>query len=96
MNFAEEWRKVDVPLLVTYGTSDPLTSAEESRYLVDMVNSQHPGRALYMEFAGMSHHFDQQPSQAQALRVLQNGTNGSYDPTFLPRIERWMETIWAR
>ena len=96
VNFAEEWRKVDVPLLVTYGTSDPLTSAEESRYLVDMVNSQHPGRALYMEFAGMSHHFDQQPSQAQALRALQNGTNGSYDPTFLPRIERWMETIWAR
>ena len=96
VNLAEEWRKADVPLLVTYGTSDPLTSAEESKYLVDIVNSQRPGRATYIEFKGMSHHFDQQPGQTQALRALQNGTNGSYDPTFVPRIERGMESISAQ
>ena len=96
VNLAEEWKRADVPLLVTYGTSDPLTSAEESRYLVDMVNSQHPGRATYIEFNGMSHHFDRQPEQAQALRALGDGNDGSYDPTFVPRIERWMEAISAQ
>ena len=93
VNLAEEWKRADVPVLVTYGTSDPLTSVEESKYLVDMINSFHPGRATYFEFDHMSHHFDQQPNQAQALRALQDGSNGSYNQTFVPRIEHWMKSI---
>jgi pimeloyl-ACP methyl ester carboxylesterase len=30
LNLAVEWKKVDVPVLVTWGTSDPTTSAEEN------------------------------------------------------------------
>ncbi len=36
---AVEWKKVDVPVLVTYGTSDPATSAEENRHLAEIINS---------------------------------------------------------
>ena len=96
VNVAEEWKRADVPVLVTYGTSDPLTSDEESRYLVNMINSLHPGHATYFEFDHMSHHFDEQSNQAQALRALQDGRNGPYDETFVPRIEHWMKSIWEQ
>jgi pimeloyl-ACP methyl ester carboxylesterase len=93
VNLAEEWKRVDIPVLVTYGNSDPLTSQDESRYLVAMINNTHPSRATYLEFDHMSHHFDRQPDQAQALRALSNGTNGTYDITFVSRIEQWMRSI---
>jgi uncharacterized protein len=93
VNLADAWQHVDIPVLVTYGTSDPLTSTEQSMYLVNMINSIHPGRATYMEFAHMSHHFDQQPNQTQALHALEGSVNGPYDPQFVPAMERWMRSI---
>lgn len=93
VNLAEEWKRSDVPVLVTYGTSDPLTSQEESKYLVNMINSFHPGHATYEEFDHMSHHFDQQPDKVQALRSLGDKHNGAYDASFVPRIEQWMRSI---
>src|SRR5947209_2816718 len=47
VDLAAEWKKVDVPVLVTYGTSDPTTTAAESQYLMEMINSFHPARASY-------------------------------------------------
>jgi uncharacterized protein len=93
VNLANAWQHVDVPVLVTYGTSDPLTSKQQSRYLVNMINSVHPGRATYMEFDHMSHHFDQQPDQTRALHALDDGENGPYNPRFVPGIEKWMRSI---
>ena len=61
LDLAVEWKKVDVPVLVTHGTSDPATWSEESHYLVDMINSFHPGRASYIEFPGMGHGLDLVP-----------------------------------
>src|SRR5215469_10766958 len=55
LDLAAEWKKIGVPVLVTWGTSDALTSADESHYLTDMVNSFHPGRATYQEFSQMGH-----------------------------------------
>src|SRR5205085_3900547 len=53
ISLAKQWKQVDVPVLVLYGTSDALTSADESRYLVEVINSFHPGRATYVEMPGM-------------------------------------------
>lgn len=88
---AAEWKKVDVPVLVTYGTSDPTTSAEEGHYLVRMINSFHPGRAEYMEFGGMGHGLDLSPSPRAWLEAIQKHQHGKYDSEFGERVIGWME-----
>jgi pimeloyl-ACP methyl ester carboxylesterase len=52
LSLAKQWKSADIPVLVIYGTSDPATSADESRYLVEIINSSHPGRASYVELPG--------------------------------------------
>ena len=93
VNLASEWKKVDVPVLVTWGTSDPTTSSEESHYLVDMINSFHQGRATYEEFAGMGHGLDLSPSPRAWLENIQKHQYGKFDSEFLERVEAWMKNI---
>jgi alpha-beta hydrolase superfamily lysophospholipase len=92
LDLAAEWKKVDLPVLVTYGTSDPTTSGEESRYLVNMINSFHPGRAEYMEFAGMGHGLDLSPTPRAWLEAIQKHQHGPFDQDFLERAAAWMES----
>ena len=89
---AAEWKKVDVPVLVTYGTSDPATSAEEGQYLVAMINSFHPRRATYAEFAGMGHGLDRSPSQRAWLEAIGKHQHGEFDREFLERVAGWLDS----
>jgi alpha-beta hydrolase superfamily lysophospholipase len=93
LDLAAEWKKVDVPVLVTYGTSDPTTSAEESHYLVNMINSFHPNRADYMEFPGMGHGLDLAPSQRAWLDSISKHQRGEFDSDFLERVANWMQHL---
>lgn len=93
LDLAVEWKKVDVPVLVTYGTSDPATTAEEGRYLVDMINSLHPGRATYLELPGMGHGLDRSPSQRAWLESIQKHEHGPLDAGFLDRIAAWLKAL---
>ena len=91
INPAVEWKKVDVPVLVTYGSSDPTTSVEDGRYLVAMINSFHPGKATYMEFPGMGHGLDLSPSPRAWLEATQKHEHGEFDRDFLQGIDNWMK-----
>jgi hypothetical protein len=93
VNLSEEWKHIDIPVLVMYGTSDPLTSTGESRYLVNMINFFHPGRATYLELPGMSHEFDFQSSQSAALHALQSGQRGKFDTDALTQIVGWLNHV---
>jgi len=93
LNLAAEWKNVDLPVLGTYGTSDPTTSAEESRYLVAMINSFHPGRAEYVEFAGMGHGLDLAASPRAWLEAIQKHEHGTFDKEFAVRISAWLEHL---
>ena len=90
---APEWKKVVVPVLVTYGTSDPATTAADSHYLVDMINSFHPGRASYKEFPGMGHGLDLSPSPRAWLEAVQQHKHGDFDKEFLQAVADWMTGI---
>jgi uncharacterized protein len=90
IDLAVEWKKVDMPVLVTWGTSDPLTSAEESHYLVDMINSFHSGRATYAEFPGMGHMFDLSPSPRAWLEASEKHQRGEFHQEFLDRVDGWL------
>jgi pimeloyl-ACP methyl ester carboxylesterase len=92
---AVEWKKVDVPVLVTYGTSDPATWSEESHYLTDMINSFHPGRASYIEFPGMGHGLDLVPSKLAWLEEISKHEHGPFDQDFLKQVAEWMGKILA-
>jgi len=88
-----EWKKVDVLVLVTYGTSDPTTSAADSHYLVDMINSFHPGRASCKELPVMGHGFDLSPSPRAWLEAVQQHKHGEFDKEFLQAVADWMTGI---
>jgi pimeloyl-ACP methyl ester carboxylesterase len=91
LDLAVEWKKVDVPVLVTYGTSDPATWAEENRYLVDMINSFHPGRASYIEFSGMGHGLDLVPTKRAWLENIRKHEHGPFDQEFLKQVADWLD-----
>ncbi len=93
VNLAAEWKKVDVPVLVTWGTSDPTTTAEESQYLVSVINSFHPGRATYAEFPGMGHGLDISPSPRAWLEAVRKHQHGSFNVAFLDKVDAWMKGV---
>ena len=93
LDLAVEWKKVDVPVLVTWGSSDPATTAEESHYLVDAINSFHPGRASYAEFPGMGHGLDLSPSPRAWLEAVHKHQHGEFDEDFLNRVEAWLDSV---
>lgn len=79
-NLAETWKKLGVPTLVIYGTSDFLTSAKEHTYLRDMINQFHPGKATYVEISGMDHWFERAASQRESMQ--QRASQQSAPPQF--------------
>lgn len=91
LDLAAEWKKIDVPVLVTWGTSDALTSPEEGHYLTDMINSFHPHRATYEEFKGMGHGLDLWPSQRAFLESLGKRQDAPFDAEFLQRVADWLK-----
>lgn len=91
LDLAVEWKKVDLPVLVTYGTSDPATWSEESHYLADMINSFHPGRATYIELPGMGHGLDLVPSKRAWLEAIRKHEHGPFDEQFLKQVADWLD-----
>jgi pimeloyl-ACP methyl ester carboxylesterase len=57
LNLGEIWQKVDAPVLVIRGSNDDIMSRADSAAIAEMVNRVHPGKARYLELAGMSHGF---------------------------------------
>ena len=58
-----QWKSVDVPVLVIYGTASPVTTAHQNEYLTETINRLHPNRATYVEVPGMGHDFARYESQ---------------------------------
>lgn len=91
INLAKQWKQIDAPVLVIYGTADPATSADEGRYLVDVVNSSHPGNASYAEIAGMGHDFGVYSSQAEFLNRRNDQKAHPFDEEVLAVLMHWLE-----
>lgn len=87
VRLADEWKDVDVPVLVIYGTSDPATSAEESRMLVKTINGLHPGKAEYVEVDGMDHAFNRAASLADGMKT---DVRRDFHTGLLDAISQWL------
>jgi len=55
LDLAPLWKAIDAPVLIFYGTADFVTDDYQHRYLRDMINAFHPGRATYVVVEGMDH-----------------------------------------
>jgi uncharacterized protein len=92
INLARQWKQIEAPVLVIYGTSDPATSADEGRYLVGIINSFHPGNATYREIAGMGHEFGRYDSQRAFLdEVGDTSKPHPFDQEVLTVVLGWLK-----
>jgi pimeloyl-ACP methyl ester carboxylesterase len=95
LSLGNQWKHVDIPVLVIYGTADPATSADEGRYLAGLINSFHPGRASYVELEGMGHDFGRYGSQAEFLkRQVDSGTH-PFDAEVASVVLTWLDETRA-
>jgi len=90
ISLAKQWKQVDIPVLVIYGTSDPATSADESRYLATLINSFHPGRASYSEIEDMGHDFARYASEAAFLNRRADNSPHPYDDEIVTVVLKWL------
>ena len=68
ISLGRQWKQADFPVLVVYGTGSPVTTAHQSRYLAELINRLHPGRATYVEVPGMGHDLNRYASQEEYMQ----------------------------
>jgi pimeloyl-ACP methyl ester carboxylesterase len=93
LSLGKQWKQADVPVLVIYGTADPVTSADEGRHLAALINSYHPGRATYAELEGMGHDFAQYSSQEQFLKRRERSGTYPFDAELVRVLFQWLDPL---
>jgi hypothetical protein len=66
----------------------------DSRYLVDMINDFHPGRASLRVIDGMDHGLESAPPPREAIRSPRD-TPGEAHPLLLPTVRAWLDATRA-
>ena len=91
VNMAELWTHVGVPVLALYGTGDFVTSEEDHRRIVAIVNANHPGTAVLRTIDGMDHYLTTTgpPQAAFNLRVVDH-KEAPYEKRFSTEISSWI------
>lgn len=89
INPAEEWKKVDAPVLVVYGTSDYIATTTDAPYLSDIVNGFHPGRATLRAITNMDHYMTKAASMEESMKRT-TGIYGEFEPSVLDAIREWL------
>jgi pimeloyl-ACP methyl ester carboxylesterase len=88
-NPAAEWKKVDAPVLVVYGTSDYISTIVDDPYLVDIINSFHPGRATIKAIPNMDHYLTHAVSMEESM-TRTAGARVEFEPAVLESIKDWL------
>lgn len=95
LNPAEEWKKVSAPVLVVYGTSDFVSTIADNPYMIDVINSFHPGHATLIAIPNMEHGM----TKASSMEASINRAAGSpveFEPAVLDAIRTWLVQQTAR
>lgn len=91
LNIAEPWSRINVPVLVLYGTADFVTAEAEHRRIVDMVNAARPGSVSFQILQGMDHHLELMgtPQEAYDRRVKRH-EDGPYAKELSIDVLAWL------
>jgi pimeloyl-ACP methyl ester carboxylesterase len=95
LNMAAEWKKVDAPVLVAFGSADYISSIEDNPYLVGMINSFHPGNASLREIARMDHYLATSDSMQQGV-ALGAEAKREFQPAVVDTVAEWLKSQLAR
>jgi pimeloyl-ACP methyl ester carboxylesterase len=87
---AEEWKKVDAPVLVIYGTSDFISTIADDPYLADIINSFHPGRATLKSIPNMDHYMTRAVSMEESMNRAATA-RAEFEPAVLEAIKDWLQ-----
>ena len=90
LNLVEEWRKVDAPVLVVYGTADYVSTIADDPYLVEVINGFHPGRATLKAISGMDHYLAKASSMEESMKQS-SGIFGEFEPAVLDVVRNWLD-----
>ncbi len=90
LNLAEVWKPLNIPVLILYGAADFVTSADEHQYLMNLVNSYHPGRAKFVQIEHMDHWLRRASSMQESMR---NAEGGELQPTVVAEIQQWLDSV---
>ena len=91
LNLAAHWKATDASVLLIYGSSDYLTTAEEHRYLSNIINNFRSGSAKFVEIPNMTHGFRFAASPLDAMKqALGESPTGDFKPEVLSEIEKWL------
>jgi pimeloyl-ACP methyl ester carboxylesterase len=90
LNLAEEWKKVEAPVLVVYGTSDFVSTIADDPYMVDVINSFHPGYASLRAIPNMEHGLTKAPSMEASIS-RPAGAPREFEPAVLEAIKEWLQ-----
>ncbi len=87
LDFEGAWEKVNVPVLIVFGTFDWIMSERDHSRIAEIVNSNKPGLARLEVMKGVGHSLDKYPSLQDAF----NGTNRVVDAGATPIFMSWLE-----
>ncbi len=88
LNMAEEWKRINSPVLIIYGTSDYVASNSDHPYLADIIDSFHPGSATLAPIEGMDHYLLTAASMEES--IARTGRR-EFNPVVTAKITAWLK-----
>ncbi|PYS47528.1 MAG: hypothetical protein DMF68_15770 [Acidobacteria bacterium] len=95
LNMAEEWKKIDAPVLIIYGTSDYIATQADHPYLADIINSFHPTRATLKAIPGMDHYMTRAATMEESMKRT-TALRGEFEPAVLETIKGWLQQLASK
>jgi uncharacterized protein len=92
LNLAEEWKKVDAPVLVIYGTSDYISTIADDPYLAEIIDGFHPGRATLSAIPNMDHYMIKASSMEESMN-RPAGAPAQFEPKLIDVIKEWLSQL---
>jgi alpha-beta hydrolase superfamily lysophospholipase len=92
IDLGTQWKTADFPVLVIYGTASPVTTARQNRYLAELINRWHPGRATYAEVPGMGHDLARYASQEEYTKEWRDGKH-PFHTGLMDVVLPWLERL---
>ena len=90
LNLAEEWKKIDAPTLVVYGSSDYISTIADDPYLMEIINGFHSGRATLKAIPNMDHYMLKASSMEESMKRTAAAPI-EFEPLVLESIKTWLQ-----
>ena len=90
LNVIEPWTRIDVPVLILYGTSDYVVAPEDHQRIADVVNRLHNGLATVEKVEQMDHNLQVAASPAAFYAANDQGSKTRYQTEFSAAVLKWL------